>query len=202
MGRYIRVLTPNETIVPLSALNGALTTGGFLADLVVEAGRDEGWAGLALSHHNGPEIAAIRRTVVSSESGGRGEIDRFLQQIAPCKPASSRQWLTDYLGSVRVIYSFQVLIGTEYENGWDLLAVVRDRLWKGGGILQVDGEGFSNEEGYQVLWQFPDEAAGPWWMGVLQDGRWVHFQMDLGDKAHREAFARGEVPAGARRADT
>jgi len=202
MGRYIRVLTPAETIVPVSALNEALAAGGFGADLVVEAGRDEGWAALALSHHNGPEIAAIRRTVVSSESTGRAEIDGLVEQIADCMPTSSRRWLTEYLARVRVIYGFQVLIGAEYANGWDLLATVRDRLWAVGGILQVDGEGFSNERGYHVLWQFPDDATGPWWMGVLQEGRWVHFRMDLGDKTHREAFSRGEVPDGAERADT
>lgn len=201
MGRYIRVLTPAETIVPVSALKEALAARGFGADLAVEAGRDEGWAALALSHHNGPEIAAIARTVVSSESEGQREIDRLVRQIADCKPLSSRRWLTEYLGRVRVIYGLQVLLGTEYANGWDLLATVRDRLWAVGGILQVDGEGFSNEEGYHVLWQFPPGATGARWMGVLRDGRWVHFRMDLGDKAHREAFARGEVPDGAELAD-
>jgi hypothetical protein len=33
-------------------------------------------------------------------------------------------------------------------------------------------------------------------MGVLKDGEWVHFQMDLGNKKHRAAFLRGEVPEG------
>jgi hypothetical protein len=33
-------------------------------------------------------------------------------------------------------------------------------------------------------------------MGVLRDGEWVHFQMDLGNRKHRAAFRRGEVPEG------
>jgi hypothetical protein len=32
-------------------------------------------------------------------------------------------------------------------------------------------------------------------MGVLQDGTWHHFKMDLGDPDHRAAFMAGEVPA-------
>jgi hypothetical protein len=31
-------------------------------------------------------------------------------------------------------------------------------------------------------------------MGVLQDGTWNHFKMDLGDPDHRAAFMDGEVP--------
>jgi hypothetical protein len=65
-----------------------------------------------------------------------------------------------------------------------------------GGIVQADGEGFSNEEGFHVLWQFSDGVKGPWWMAVLRDGEWITFQMQLGNRKHREAFLRGEIPAG------
>lgn len=61
-------------------------------------------------------------------------------------------------------------------------------------IIQADLEGFTNEEGYHILWQFSDPVTGPWWMGVLKNNAWVHFQMDLGNVSHREAFLRGEVP--------
>jgi hypothetical protein len=33
-------------------------------------------------------------------------------------------------------------------------------------------------------------------MGVLQDGKWKHFRMDLGDRAHRAAFFQGALPEG------
>ncbi len=33
-------------------------------------------------------------------------------------------------------------------------------------------------------------------MAVLKDGIWFSFQMELGNPKHREAFKRGEVPAG------
>ena len=196
MGRYIRVLTPSDRIVPVSALTEALATAGHRADIVVEAGRDDAWAKIALSHHNGPEIAAIQRTVVSSQSLGQAEIDGFIDEISGCRPDSSQRWLTEYLGQVRVIYGFQPLAGTQFENGWELLAAVRDRIWSIGGIIQADGEGFSNESGYHILWQFPDDVSGPWWMALLHEGKWVHFQMDLGEVDHRRAFFRGEVPNG------
>ena len=72
MGRTIRLLTPSEQTVGAAALREALARAGHGADFVVEAGRDEAWARIALSHHNGPEIATIDRSVVSCESTGRG----------------------------------------------------------------------------------------------------------------------------------
>ena len=73
-------------------------------------------------------------------------------------------------------------------------------IWhKASGILQADGEGFSNEEGYTILWQFSEDVEGPWSFGVLSPkARWVHFEMELGSDENREAFFRGEVPIGAK----
>ena len=60
--------------------------------------------------------------------------------------------------------------------------------------------GFSNEDGYHVLWQFSDDVDGDWWMAVLQDGAWQRFKMDLGNESQRLAFKKGEVPDGVERA--
>jgi hypothetical protein len=107
--------------------------------------------------------------------------------------------LRRYLPGVKTIYAFQILSGFDKEVGWSAIGTVKSKLWNElGGIFQADGEGFSNEDGYQVVWQFSDRVSGPWWMGVLKDGAWFHFEMELGDKAQREAFFRGEVPAGAK----
>jgi hypothetical protein len=89
------------------------------------------------------------------------------------------------------------LSGTDHKNGWEILGAVKDRIWSfAPSIMQADREGFSNEDGYHILWQFSESVDGAWWMGVLRDNKWVHFQMDLGDRKHREAFFRGEIPDG------
>jgi hypothetical protein len=66
----------------------------------------------------------------------------------------------------------------------------------GEAIVQADGEGFTNEDGYHIIWDFSDQVTGPWWMAVLVNGRWVPFKMDLANRGHREAFLAGRVPAG------
>jgi hypothetical protein len=56
-------------------------------------------------------------------------------------------------------------------------------------------EGFSNEKGHHVLWQFSEVVEGEWNVAVLDpDGKWVAFTMDLGNLEHRRAFLDGRVP--------
>jgi hypothetical protein len=128
---------------------------------------------------------------------GADEIQEFCDAIVDCDPPAARDWLLDYFSRVRVIYAFQLLTGTEKQSGWEILGSLRNAIWRNvGGIIQADGEGFSNEEGYHILWQFSESVRGNWWMGVLENGSWVHFEMDLGNPQHREAFLAGNVPAG------
>jgi len=82
-------------------------------------------------------------------------------------------------------------------RGDEALQAVSDAIWaRGEAILQGDGEGFTNDSGDHILWQFSDDVSGPWWMAVLRDGAWVRFQMELGDARQREAFRAGRVPDG------
>ena len=100
-----------------------------------------------------------------------------------------------------MIYAFQLLSGTDIRDGWDALHALKSYIWKQvGGILQADLEGFSNEQGQHILWQFSEKVDGEWDMAVLdRDGKWVSFTMDLGNLEHRRAFLDGKVPSGAKR---
>lgn len=62
--------------------------------------------------------------------------------------------------------------------------------------LQGDGEGFSNEDRYQIIGQFSDHATGTWWMGLLLSWKRVHFEMDLGNARQRAQFLAGTIPEG------
>lgn len=45
------------------------------------------------------------------------------------------------------------------DDGWDALDAVKNRIWSfAPSILQADNEGFSNEDGYHVLWQFTENS--------------------------------------------
>jgi hypothetical protein len=191
-------MSPSEQIPSVATMRTAITASSLPGTLRVEAGDEEDWTQLILSHTEGAEIAAIERNTFTSDGLVSAEIDEFLDEVADCQPASAAAWLTEYLPTVKTVYAFQILRGVDMASGWDLLGQIKDSIFtQAGGIVQADEEGFSDEAGYHILWQFSKAARGPWWMGVLRDGEWVHFQMDLGNENHRAAFLRGEVPEGA-----
>lgn len=195
MSYYTRVLSKLEEYPSLDELAQSISAEHPYYKLTLEAGTEEEWESLLLSGKDGVEVAVIERNPVYDGSVGQDEIADFLEDLRDCKPESGVEWLTDYLAEVKTIYAFQHLQGSETEDGGNALHALRTALWeRGDAIIQADLEGFTNEEGYQIVWQFSDTVSGPWNMAVLQEGTWHHFRMDLGDPDHRAAFLRGEVP--------
>ena len=191
----LRVRTPSDQVVAI----GELASKVVPAKLSVESGSDAAWEELLLAHPDGREIALIERNVVSPGSMGEEELQEFVEELELAQPESGARWVRDYLGQVKTIYAIQVLSGADRKGGWDAIGAIKSRIWSTlGGIIQADHEGFTDEDGYHAVWQFSDTATGPWWMGLLKDGAWVHFQMELGDREQREAFLRGDVPDGAK----
>jgi hypothetical protein len=198
MGHYIRILTPSETVPSIARIRTALSNDAPLGQLQVEAGPDEKWTQISVVHESGEIVADIERNSSSDGDLVAEEIEEFLEEIEDCKPANAAVWLAEYLPNVKTIYAFQLLGGTEEEQGWEILGTAKDSIFQQvGGIIQADHEGFSDHQGFQILWQFSDSVTGPWWMAVLQDGNWIRFQMDLGNRNHRKAFLAGKVPDGA-----
>ncbi|MGH9520799.1 MAG: hypothetical protein ACRD2D_14160, partial [Terriglobales bacterium] len=150
---------------------------------------------LLLSTHDEVEIALIERSPVFDGSLGQDQIADLLEDLHDCKPETGVAWLRNFLAEVQTVYAFQHLLGADSEEGSAALHALRNSLWEGGNaVIQADLEGFTNEDGYHIVWQFAYTVSGAWNMAVLQDDTWHHFKMDLGDPDHREAFLRGEVP--------
>ncbi|MDR3410299.1 MAG: hypothetical protein P4L87_05025, partial [Formivibrio sp.] len=195
MAYYTRVLSKDEEFPAFEELAQLIRAEHPEFRLTIEEGSEEEWNALLLSGIDEVEVAVIERNTVMEGSVGQDEIADFIEDLQDCRPKSGVQWLEDYLTSVRTIYAFQHLQGSETMDGGNALHALRSALWeRGDAIIQADGEGFTNVEGYHIVWQFADSVSGPWNMGVLQDGVWHHFTMDLGDPDHRAAFMRGAVP--------
>ena len=196
MPYYTRVLTQQEDYPSVEELAQFIHAEHPDYKLTLEEGTEEDWETLLLSGNDEVEVAVLERNPIFDGSLGQDEIADFLLDLEECKPESGVQWLTDFLGEVKTIYALQHLQGAETVDGSNALHALRSHLWeRGDAILQADGEGFTNEDGFHIVWQFSDSISGPWNMGVLQDNTWQHFKMDLGDPDHRAAFLAGEVPA-------
>ncbi len=195
MAYFIRILSPSEKPAEPRALATAITNHG--CQLAGDASADD-WQGLQAIDSFGETVFIIERNPVTDGSLAQEEIAEFNAEVANCLPKSGSDWLRSYLTSVKTIYAFHVLNAVERDTGWAAFDETKNALWSAvGGIFQADGEGFSNEEGYHVLWQFSENVSGDWWMAVLEDGEWQKFKIDLGDPVHRNAFKRGIVPKGA-----
>lgn len=195
MSYYTRVLSKLEEFPPLDELAQFIRAEHPGFKLTIESGVEEDWESLLLSSNDDVEVAVIERNPVADGSVGQDEIAEFIEDTHDCKPESGVQWLADYLAEVKTVYAFQHLQGSDIEDGGNALHALRSAIWeRGDAIIQADGEGFTNEDGYHIVWQFSDSVSGPWNMAVLQEETWHHFRMDLGDPDHRDAFLRGEVP--------
>jgi hypothetical protein len=197
MGYYIRVLGTRLDDIPLKLVQSAAEP----ARIQLERGTADRWQEVLLRHSSGAEIALIERNPVIGGELGAEELQEFIDEAEQLRPQSAAQWLTSYLPNVKVIYAFQLLSGTDVDDGWTILYRVYETIWKvSGGLLQADSEGFSNEEGFTIVWQFSDGVKGAWNMAVLDgNGKWLPFEMELANRQHRAAFMRGEVPVGAKR---
>ena len=195
MPYYSRVLSKDDEFPSFEELAEFVRSEHPDFKLNIEEGTEEEWEILLLSSNDEIEVAMLERNPVMDGSMGQDQIADFLEDLVDCKPNSAVQWLEDYLLSVKTVYAFQHLQGAELVDGGNALHALRSLLWeRGDAIIQADGEGFTNEEGFHIVWQFSDSVSGPWNMGVLQDGAWHHFTMDLGDPDHRKAFLKGVVP--------
>ena len=198
MSYFIRVLAKSDKHVPVAALRESLNSQVPGFQLLLDEGDESEWEQLLLKHSESDEIAVIERNAVTPGSLAEEEIEEFLDDIEDCKPVSAGGWLKGFMPEVKTIYAFQILSGADKWQGWEAVQRVRNEIWSRlGGILQSDDEGFTNEDGYHILWQFSGDVNGSWNMGVLDaHDQWKHFEMDLGNPDRRRAFLNGRIPEG------
>lgn len=195
MGYYIRVLSPDTKVASLSRISDFFLEQHLDVKMSFR-GNEDNWDNLLIAHPNKLEICEVERNPVEDGKLGQEEIREFLDEIQGCRPISAIPWLSDRLIKVKTIYAIQIFSkGSEYDKGWEIIGAIHESILKDvSGITQADNEGFSNEEGNHILWQFSDNVTGSWSMAVLKEDKWVNFEMDLGNQIQREHFFRGEIP--------
>jgi len=200
MGYYIRILGIDDPNIHLDELIKAVEAGGLVGNFnLAQNESPDNWSILEVANTKGEVLTQIERNPVIDGGLGKEELEEFRANIRECKPESAVKWLNEYFDKVKVIYAFQLLDNAFEDSNYPILAAVKEKIWnRTGGIFQADGEGFSNDDGYHILWQFSDKITGDWHCAVLNDSNeWERFQMDLGDKGQRQEFQAGRVPAGA-----
>jgi len=202
MPYYIRVLGTQDPDIHIDELLDNLQAEELTAKLAfAEGDTPNNWTLLEVANDKGETLVQIERNPVINGELGQEELDEFREEIENCKPTSAIKWLTGFFDNMKVIYAFQMLNAAFNDKNYDIVNSIRTKIWNRTiGILQADNEGFSNEEGYHILWQFSDNVTGEWSCAILNSsGSWEKFVMDLGAKAQRQEFQDGKVPTNARR---
>lgn len=200
MGYYIRVLGITDPNIHIDELIKGLSNDGLTAKFDLDpTERPDNWTVISVANSEGEELMQIERNLIIEGEFGQEELEEFREDIKDCKPNSAVKWLDKYFDKVKVIYAFQLLNAAMEDQNFEVVGSIKATIWnKLGGLLQADNEGFSNEDGYHILWQFADNVTGDWSMAVKNIfGKWTNFKMDLGDKKQREEFWLGKVPKNA-----
>lgn len=197
MGYYIRILGVKDPDIHIDYLLAPLKKGGLNCKIeYAENERPEQWTVLNIKNTKGESLVQIERNVVVEGELGKDELNEFEELIGDFKPATAVAWLKAYFVKVKVIYAFQMLNAAFEDANFEIVSSIKATIWNiTGGILQADHEGFSNEDGYHILWQFSDDVTGEWSCAVQNEEKgWTKFVMQLGDREQRKQFLNGEVP--------
>jgi hypothetical protein len=200
MGYYIRILGIADNNIHIDELIKRLTNDGLKAKFNLDQTESaDNWTIIGVANADSVELMQVERNPVVEGELGFDELEEFSESIQDYKPTSAVKWLQEYFDTIKVIYAFQLLNAAMDDDNFPIVSSVKTTIWNNiGGILQADNEGFSNDEGYHILWQFADDVKGEWNMAVRNIfGKWTNFTMNLGDKKQREEFRQGKVPKNA-----
>lgn len=194
MSYSLRVLSKSEARASVEELREAADP--FRYRLLAHDG-EVAWTDLDLVTPEGEAVAVISVTGCSEGDLGHDDVQRFIREMATCKPANAARWLEHTLRDIKTVYVFRVLNEVdEAPDGWEALRAVYARCWNATSpaILQADMEGLTNEEGDHIVWQFADGVTGPWHVAVLgPHGEWVTGVIELGDRVQRGKFLEGKL---------
>jgi hypothetical protein len=202
MGYYLRIFGTQDVDIHIEELFDSLAVVGLSAKIQHDPSEQPNmWTMLDISNQDGDPLAQIERNPVVDGELGQEELNEFKEMIQECKPDSSVKWLTNYFERVKVIYAFQMLNAAFNDNNFEIIDTIKTKIWyRTKGISQADNEGFTNEKGYHILWQFADNVKGELSCAIRNWlGKWKKFEIDLGDIAQRQEFQNGKIPKNAKR---
>lgn len=200
MSYYIRVFGV-ETVAPTvrEIRSWAQGAAGSIESDYLDS--DKRWQSLRVLDENDQFVAVLSRDLVdrdNQESAGADDVSSFAKKLEKGSPRSAAEWVQRYVNRCSVVYCMQVSEDAGQANGWKVISLlVRALKDYSGGISHKEGEGFFNEEGFQITWELADEADGAKKMAVRNGGYWLKFQMDLANQTQRKAFLEGRYPEGA-----
>jgi hypothetical protein len=195
MSYFIRVLGKKNPDITLDDLYSELKKRNLKANLeITEDKKPESWDLLKVTRGRGLMLTQIERNA-KGDVLFEDEIEEFKAEIKDCEPKTAVPWLQSFFEATKVIYAFEIQKDAHKDNNFDVIDCIRDVIMsRTSGILQADGEGFSNDEGDHILWQFEDdEIEGELFVAVLDNkGKWQKYEIELSNPLDQKKFRNGK----------
>lgn len=197
MGQIVRILTKDEKYIPLSEIRNYLYLKNLKCSLKLEYGTEAEWKEVSVQCEN-VEIFFIERDNINDDAIAKKELKDFKKILKKATPASAAEWLQDYLEDVEVVYAIEIFPEIADYSGFEVLSSVQNFIFKqlSSAIIQSNNEGFTNEDGFHILWQFTSkDIHGKCYSAILdRSGSWVPFILDLSNEDQILDFQDGIVP--------
>jgi hypothetical protein len=195
MSYFIRILGKKNPDITLDDLYSELKKRNLKANLeITEDKKPESWDLLKVTRGRGLMLTQIERNI-KGEPLFEDEIEEFKSEITGFEPKTAIPWLLSFFEATKVIYAFEIQKDAHKDNNFDVIDCIRDVIMsRTNGIIQADGEGFSNEEGDHILWQFEDEEIeGELFVAVLDNkGKWQKYEIELSNPTDQKKFKNGK----------
>ncbi|MGE4519302.1 MAG: hypothetical protein AB7E04_07345 [Desulfobacteraceae bacterium] len=149
---------------------------------------------------NGLELIIIIELLPEKKEEDKLKLKKIIEYCETKLPAKNMKWVKKYISKADIVYEFVPVSGFDTEDGFEILTLLQTEAWVNSrGIFQYSGEGFTNESGDLVLWDYPYSITGRR-IAALKDftGRWKTFEMDLESLNQRNEFFKGKVPNNAK----
>ena len=192
MSEFARLITKSEKEINFGNIDEVLH--GTDMELEVEKDGNGNWRKIILKRNDFNQILSV----ITKAENLEDEKKLLIDGLKDSEPANAAEWVKEYIEEAKNIYKFEIMEGSEDQYGWYTLESVREAIWEEvEGILQNDGEGYRNEEGFFIVWQFEYEVEGPYEAAVMdKKGKWHCFEMELENEEHVLQFKNGKVPQG------
>lgn len=197
MAYSIRILGKVNPVITIDDIHAKLAEENLQAEFNIQRGKGDNWIQVILRSKKGTDLVLIEKTDIEPGARGEEQMQAFKDAVYGDKPDNAAAWLINYFDTIKVVYTFEMLSPeiTE-ENYWDIVTELKMLFWDSTlGIFQGDHEGFSNEDGFLILWHFNENAQGPRYVGTLdENGEWVNYEIDLDNPQQRTQFLAGKLP--------
>jgi hypothetical protein len=158
------------------------------------------WTTLTLYLDNGEPVVEIEKYSERDErlkDTIQDTVRLLLDDKNQVKPASAVKWLCQFMSRVKVLYEFRPMQAIKTDAGWEIFNEVWTNLRESmQGIVHLDDEGFTNEDGAQITWEYSGEETGDLKVAVLNERgeEWIEYTIDLANQEHKALFMAGKAP--------